>query len=188
MENFNLSTLLLFIGQAGYFYFPAYVANMTPVLVKWIPWETSISTKYLGANKTWRGLTFGCLSAVLTAIGLHHFVTSTGLNYFERFDLSIVQIALVGFLLGFGALLGDAVESYFKRKRGIASGEQWKIADQVDFTLGATLFVIPWVWDKLLFALMGMALGSCIQPLVSKFAYAVGWKKRKKTQDKLKMV
>jgi len=60
---------------------------------------------------------------------------------------------LPGFLMALGALVGDSVKSFFKRRVDIAPGESWLFFDQLDFFLGASLFVwtvqplplLPWV-------------------------------------------
>ncbi|KAA0006124.1 MAG: CDP-archaeol synthase, partial [Thermoplasmata archaeon] len=39
----------------------------------------------------------------------------------------------------FGALLGDIVESFFKRRVGKERGEDWIPFDQVDFLIGALI-------------------------------------------------
>ena len=48
---------------------------------------------------------------------------------------------LIGFLLGFGALLGDALGSFIKRRMGIGRGKPAPILDQIDFLIVATCFV-----------------------------------------------
>lgn len=45
----------------------------------------------------------------------------------------------LGFLLGFGALLGDAFGSFIKRRLGIERGKPAPILDQLDFVAGALL-------------------------------------------------
>ena len=47
---------------------------------------------------------------------------------------------LLGALLGFGAMTGDAVKSFFKRQRGIPPGKSWFPFDQLDFVVGGLLF------------------------------------------------
>ena len=47
---------------------------------------------------------------------------------------------MIGALLGLGAILGDLVESYYKRKAGIPSGKSWKPWDQLDFVIGGIIF------------------------------------------------
>jgi len=46
------------------------------------------------------------------------------------------------FLLATGALLGDLVKSFFKRRLGKARGESWLIADQYDLVVGSLLLVL----------------------------------------------
>jgi CDP-2,3-bis-(O-geranylgeranyl)-sn-glycerol synthase len=45
----------------------------------------------------------------------------------------------LGFLLGLGAMAGDAAKSFFKRRLGIAPGHPWIPFDQIDFQIGALL-------------------------------------------------
>jgi len=40
------------------------------------------------------------------------------------------------FSICFGALLGDIVESFFKRRKGIERGKDWIPFDQLDFIIG----------------------------------------------------
>ena len=42
-----------------------------------------------------------------------------------------------------GALGGDALKSYFKRKKGIQSGQPWFPFDQIDLILGAIICTLP---------------------------------------------
>lgn len=111
---------------------------MSPVLANRIPvlnrWQTPLDfgKKYrgkrlLGDNKTWRGVLFGTLMAGLAAILLG------GSSFY------------IGCTLGFGALAGDAVESFFKRRRSIDSGESWFFFDQTDYIFGGLIAVVPFV-------------------------------------------
>jgi CDP-2,3-bis-(O-geranylgeranyl)-sn-glycerol synthase len=45
------------------------------------------------------------------------------------------------FLLATGALVGDMVKSFFKRRAGIERGGKWPLVDQYDFVAGAFLFL-----------------------------------------------
>jgi CDP-2,3-bis-(O-geranylgeranyl)-sn-glycerol synthase len=42
--------------------------------------------------------------------------------------------------MGSGAILGDLIKSFFKRRIGIKPGEKWIFFDQVDYAIGALLF------------------------------------------------
>ena len=45
----------------------------------------------------------------------------------------------LGFLLCFGALCGDMVASFFKRRAGVKRGKSVPLVDQLDFIVGALL-------------------------------------------------
>jgi CDP-2,3-bis-(O-geranylgeranyl)-sn-glycerol synthase len=48
-------------------------------------------------------------------------------------------MVVLGGLLGFGALTGDAVESFIKRQLKINSGQSWFPFDQLDYIFGGIL-------------------------------------------------
>lgn len=127
------------------FFLPAGIANATPVLANKIPiikdWKTPLDfglswhdKRLLGNNKTWRGLFTGSLVAGLTALALSPVVD---------YDRSLIITFGLGLLMGFGALLGDAVESIIKRRRGIPSGHSWFPFDQIDYIIGGLLLIAP---------------------------------------------
>ncbi len=142
-----MSMILL---QAIYFFLPAYFANMAPVFAaKLMPsfsypldcYATRKGHRILGDHKTWRGLCAGIIIAVVVVI-VQRMVLDTSFG----FTLSIVPYhtispLLLGVLFGAGTLAGDAVKSFFKRRRGITSGQPWPVWDQLDFVIGALIFV-----------------------------------------------
>jgi CDP-2,3-bis-(O-geranylgeranyl)-sn-glycerol synthase len=128
-----------------YFFVPAYLANMAPVLVGKrlaflaVPLDFGASlrgARVFGDHKTWRGL--------------------------------VVGIA--------GAILGDAVKSFFKRRVGIPPGKPWIGPDEVDFYLGATAvaaFLVPLPLLPLLLSMPVVIAGHFVSNLV---AWALGLK------------
>lgn len=136
---------------------PAGIANATAAMSRHIPYTNWLAFRLdfgieiggkplLGKNKTFRGLIFaafvGMISAILIQIAYENinFVNSR-LDFSEfGFNYDEVNVALFGFLIGFGALVGDAVESFFKRRIGIKSGETWLFFDQTDYIFGSILF------------------------------------------------
>lgn len=139
------------IFLALWFFLPAGLANAAPVLAKYIPllnkWRTPIDCgwsykglRLLGDNKTWRGLITGTLIAVLTII-LQKYLYSHS-SWLQQtippIDYTTVSW-LLGALLGAGALIGDSIESFFKRRVGVASGEPWFPFDQIDYIIGGIL-------------------------------------------------
>ena len=139
--------MLLFLLQCAYFMLPAYFANMAPVLVKkikFLDYPIDFNKKFrgkpiLGSHKTWRGLFFGVVAGVIIAY-LQRLLYAY--PFFAR--LSFIDYSnwlAIGFLLGFGSLFGDAVKSFFKRKAGVKPGGRFIPADQLDYSIGALLFV-----------------------------------------------
>ena len=92
--------------------------------------------RILGDNKRLRGLLFGTLIGGITAVIVSKLNADT-----------VVTIApfWVGCLLGFGALIGDAVESFAKRLMNINPGEMWFPFDQLDYIFGVLIFIYPFV-------------------------------------------
>jgi CDP-2,3-bis-(O-geranylgeranyl)-sn-glycerol synthase len=122
-----------------YFMAPAYVANMAPPFVRyWKGWNRPISRRWLGGHKTVVGFGAGVLGAVLV----------TWLQSRLDWDRAIVDYDRwldLGARMGAGAMLGDSVKSFFKRRRRVAPGGTWIPFDQLDFVLGALVLVWPLV-------------------------------------------
>lgn len=127
--------VLTTILKALYFFLPAYFANMAPVLLRGIPFlNKPIHERWLGKNKTWRGfilaIIVGTLVFYLQKSAYHAGFTSLALIDYSDFSI------MLGALLATGAILGDMVKSYFKRKKNIPPGEKWIPWDQLDFVIG----------------------------------------------------
>lgn len=145
--------MIIIIFSAIYFILPAYIANMFPVFFGKLnlPGGSLISERLLGGHKTWRGFYAGYFGALL-ALYLQKLLFIKGiwldvslLNYGE------INIWGYAFLFGIGALVGDAVKSFFKRRLNKKPGSPWFPFDQIDLVLGAVLFVypffpLPWIY------------------------------------------
>ena len=143
---------------ALWFFAPAGVANSSPVFANKIPFlknlgmpidrgRTYKGKRILGDNKTYRGFIAGVLSGFATALLQMNLYTS--FDWFTTvspdIDYSQPVVLLLGVAIGFGALFGDAVESFFKRQLSFSSGKSWFPFDQLDYILGGLLFSIPFV-------------------------------------------
>ncbi len=139
----------LIIVQAFWIVIPIYVANASAVIVGGgTPVDFGKKCKdgrrILGDGKTWRGLFAGTFLGMTAGFGLtvaaSYLSTSEysyiGLTNFEGFPFMIPIL----FSLCFGALLGDVIESYFKRRVGKDRGQDWIPFDQLDFIAGALVF------------------------------------------------
>jgi CDP-2,3-bis-(O-geranylgeranyl)-sn-glycerol synthase len=127
------------IFELTYMMLPIYFANMAPPFVKyWHGWNRPISKLWLGSHKTVLGFIFGIAAATLTALiqAKTHWKGNL-VNYDNWF--------LLGFACGCGAMTGDSLKSFFKRRLQIAPGQSWIPADQLDFVIGGLLAVSFWI-------------------------------------------
>ena len=79
-------------------------------------------------------------------------------------------------MLGFGALLGDALGSFLKRRLGIGRGKPAPILDQLDFLIVALIMVAPFVHLNLLFIVIAIVLTLAIHLVANGGAYLLGLK------------
>jgi len=130
VDRMEITTLII---EGLKFIFPAYCANAVPVIAGGgRPLDCGRNffdeKPIFGKNKTFRGFFFGL--AIGGAVGL-------------------VECILFGYPLLFsllsplGALMGDLAGAFLKRRLGIAPGGLLPVVDQIDFALGAILFLLP---------------------------------------------
>ena len=120
----NITTVLASI----WVYLPAYFANAAPVVLgggppldgggKWLDGKP-----FLGSHKTLRGCIVGILAGIFVG----------------AFQGNI----LAGLTQGVGAILGDLISSFLKRRWDIAPGESSPLLDQLDFILMAIIISQP---------------------------------------------
>jgi CDP-2,3-bis-(O-geranylgeranyl)-sn-glycerol synthase len=95
--------------------------------------------RLFGDHKTWRGLIVAPLMGELI-FALQYFlaILFPQTVSWSRFSLNELPWWF-GFVLGAGAILGDLIKSFFKRRVNIAPGAVWFPFDQIDFLLGAAV-------------------------------------------------
>ncbi len=125
-----------------------YLANMAPVITKGvfknlakpIDFGKKINGKeILGSHKTFRGLLFGVVFGILTALIQFLLYRYEAFNKVSIFDYGLMSSIILGALMGFGAVFGDMVKSFFKRRVKIEPGKPWIPFDQIDFVIGGLL-------------------------------------------------
>jgi len=142
-----MNEFIFFIIKCIYFMLPAYLANMMPVFAKKINFlniPVDFNKKWkgkpiLGSHKTWRGLFFGVLAGIIIAyiqFLLYKFPSFANVSFIDY-----SKWFLIGLLLSSGALAGDMAESFFKRRADIKPGKPFIPWDQLDYAVGAVLFV-----------------------------------------------
>lgn len=145
-----------------YFMLPAYLSNISGLIFGGgTPLDFGHKTKeghdIIGKGCTWRGLIAGTIVGTIVG-GLQGIYTPTliqlsyGIIPLITYN-GLYQGLLIGFLLGLGALLGDAGGSFIKRRINIQQGEPAPILDQLDFVFGALIisaFAIRLDWQVII--------------------------------------
>ena len=182
--NFFLLTVL----QAFWLLLPSAVANIIPVLVKHINFlNIPVDFGYklwshplFGAHKTFRGLFFGILSAMAIILLQRMIESITSVHgMLDYTALSLSSLLFLGFFLGFGALIGDVIESFIKRRLVIKPGAPFFPFDQIDWILGSLFFASFVVQLNLLFILVALVLYGFLHPLANLLGYYLKIKKNK---------
>lgn len=164
-----------------YLFVPAYVANMAAVYSRKYdilnyPLDCGLilrKDRVFGNNKTWRGFVFGVLAG--QAVFLLQVLVGKLVYEPALFSYASLPIML-GAIMGAGAILGDAVESFFKRRIRIAPGQQLLVWDQIDFVLGAGLFtLLLWIEFWLAF-IISLSVIFVVTILVQRIAFVNGIK------------
>ena len=151
----DITTFIMVCINAVYFIIPAYIANLSGLAFGGTT-PVDFGRKFpdgrriIGDGVTWKGLIFGTITGTLvgaiTAISFGSIVlghnASTGTLIIGIEGVLIwdpIYGLILGFLLSFGALLGDAVGSFIKRRLRIDRGRPAPILDQLDFIAGALI-------------------------------------------------
>ena len=155
----HIPSALLWVAKAIWFVLPAYVANGAPViLARILPRRHPIDggatfidgKRVLGDSKTVEGFLFGVFAGVVT--GLVESVV-TGFEAVVR-----------GFVMGVGAMIGDCLGSFIKRRLGLRPGARAPLLDQLPFLLIALLLAyaahVYWidVWQTVFLIVLTPAL------------------------------
>ncbi|MFN3909752.1 MAG: CDP-2,3-bis-(O-geranylgeranyl)-sn-glycerol synthase [Candidatus Anstonellaceae archaeon] len=125
------------------FIFPAYIANSAPVILGG-KFPIDFNKKFfdgrpiLGKGKTYLGLLGGFLAGMLSSILEAKILIG---SEFDIFASNFYLYLEIGFLLSSGALLGDLLGSFIKRRLGIKQGKSSFLLDQLTFLVVALFFV-----------------------------------------------
>ncbi|MBU0952843.1 MAG: CDP-2,3-bis-(O-geranylgeranyl)-sn-glycerol synthase [Nanoarchaeota archaeon] len=169
---FTIYTLV----EAIWIILPAYAANgLVPLARGKHPVDGGLLFRgkpLLGPGKTWEGWIFGTLiGAVIGTIQMLAFPYVP--FWISDVPLTIVPMSpVLGAVLGFGAICGDMVSSFFKRRINLIRGAAAPVLDQDNFIVGSLVFVALVVLVKLEWAILLLI----ITPLVHWAACYIGYK------------
>ena len=162
---------------------PAYVPNNAAVLAgggRPIDGGRRLGDRrLLGDGKTWRGTVAGTLAGVGLAVVLNTVAGTVG---------GVVSVTLptfplaAAFGLSLGAMVGDVVASFLKRRSGRQRGAAFPGLDQLDFVVGALVCaaVLAPAWFRVTFTLPRLAVVAVVTPALhvgtNVLAYRLGLK------------
>ncbi len=181
-ETLALIELALWLGL------PAWIANATPVLLgggKPIDGGRILSDghRLFGEGKTIRGFFVGVFFGTLTGIGqiiaapylsplMEMYVTVTP----EMQHVLYITLPAV-FLLSVGALLGDLVGSFLKRRINVKSGNPSPVLDQIGFILMALILASPFLQPSVGYVVVIVLITLGIHWISNALGYLLGLKK-----------
>ena len=166
--------------EVFWFFLPAAIANLLPPLFGKIPYfkrPIDLGVKLrkaplFGPSKTYKGFVVGILGAVLV-VYLQVLFYPYMLDY-TIIDYSTTNVWLLGFLFGFGALFGDLVASFFKRRIRIKSGSPWLFFDQLDWVFGGLAFVSIYIGLNVKLVLGTILVYGILHVLTRYVGYLIG--------------
>ncbi len=155
-----IGTALLFIG-------PSYVANAAPlVLGGGRPLDGGRNfldgRPIFGSHKTLRGLLAGIIAGSLVGLG-ESFVDP--------------RLALAGFAISLGAVSGDLLGAFVKRRLSVRPGGPLPVLDQLDFVLGGLVLSFPFLPMSVVSVLIVVLVTPPIHLGTNLGAYLLGIKK-----------
>jgi len=190
-----------FLLSCLYFFLPAYFTNMTPPVIKraglfnFLDRPVDLGKKIgnspiLGSHKSWRGVIFGLIVGI-SVVGLQYWLyqfclfrfgwmkTCFFIKEISLIDYSKINLLLFGLLISGGAVFGDIISAFAKRRLKKEPGQRFIPFDQTNYVIGAFIFLQPWLKLNLTVWITIFALTFFLHIAVNWFGYLVGINKNK---------
>jgi len=155
---------------------PAYLANAAPTFLINYKKHVLDFGKKLGKNrvfgdgKTFEGLIFACFIGFLSGLLL------TYVYYF--LNLAWINITPFGYaFIALGAMIGDLVGSFIKRRLGMKRGQNAGLLDMLDFIIGALIFARILIDYSFWIMIISIIITPIIHRLSNIIGYEIGVKK-----------
>ncbi|MDR2829528.1 MAG: CDP-2,3-bis-(O-geranylgeranyl)-sn-glycerol synthase [Methanobrevibacter sp.] len=167
--DFNVTENIILVLNVVYFLLPAYIANLSGLVFggkRPIDMGKNFfdGNRIIGDGVTIEGFAYGVLFGVFIGV-------------IEGLKLENLLFCLqMSLLLSFGALVGDAVGSFIKRRLGVSRGKPVPFLDQLDFFVGAILFVSLIVHIPMNYIIIGAILTLILHLVTNTIAYLLGIK------------
>ncbi len=179
---------LALIELAIWFGLPAWIANATPVIFGGgRPIDGGHvfrdGRRVLGDGKTIRGFIVGVLLGTLTgalqAIAAPFIEPILSLYVTVTIEMQSVLFMTVPMALAMstGALFGDMIGSFIKRRANLPSGGPAPVLDQLGFIILGLLFATPFIRPAAVFVMILLAFTLLIHYISNIMGYLLGFKK-----------
>ena len=185
----NLSFFLNQLFFVFWFFLPVGVANMAPIFAAHLPFLKRYTTpldygkkwqgrRIFGDHKTIRGLTIGIVTGIVTVyLQQYLYQISPFLQKNVPLDYSNLNPIVLGTLSGAGALIGDLIKSFFKRRANIKAGTSWIPYDQIDYIIGGSVLTSLMIPLSLFQYTLALLLFPALHLLISYFGFLLHLKK-----------
>jgi len=125
---------------------------MTPPLARRINFfnfldrDVDFGKKFLGqpifgSHKSWRGVILGILVGFLTVLAQGYLFQFPVAQRISFLDYGQINIFLFGFLISAGAVFGDLLSAFIKRRLKMKPGARFIPFDQTNYVIGSAIFL-----------------------------------------------
>jgi len=161
---------------------PAYAANGFPPLARGrVPIDMNKrwrNNRIFGNGKTLEGFGLGLFIGFLVGV-LEAYLYPSFNAYAMQFGVELPFMNLsIGFMICFGALIGDLGGSFLKRRFGLSRGTDIPLLDQWNFVIGAVLFALLFTEITIWMFLIMLV----ITPVIHRIANIIGHKLKVKKE------
>ena len=182
--------ILTFILACFYFFLPAYFTNMTPPLARranaliFLDVPVDFGKKFLsqpifGKNKCWRGVILGIIIGILVSgfqLWLYQF---PAIQRISLINYQKINIWAFGFLISAGAVFGDLLFAFIKRRLRLEPGARFIPFDQTNYVIGAAIFLTPYLKINILIWIVLFILTLLLHIVANRLGYCLGLHKNK---------
>lgn len=169
-----------------WFFLPAGLANSSAVLAAKLPflkkynypldmYKNFRGVRIFGDHKTVRGLITGIFVGIIVVYLQQHLFTWLT-NKISIVNYNQINPLIMGVLMGGGALMGDAVKSFFKRRSDLTPGSPWFPFDQIDYILGSSVLSFFYLQLDIKYYLIFLITGVLLHIITNLTAYVIGIK------------
>jgi CDP-2,3-bis-(O-geranylgeranyl)-sn-glycerol synthase len=192
VSGIEFEVVAIILIQSFWLILPAYTPNSFAVIFGGgapvdMGKNHSDGRRIFGDGKTWRGLISGITCGIL--IGALQIWVETQIDYEHFIGFGSENTAyLIIILLPIGAMLGDLIGSYIKRRLDKPRGAKLPVLDQFDFLIGAWILVLifnwQWFFERYIYDIhvLGLIFILVLTLLLHRFTNIIGYKIGKKKE------